>query len=293
MKYLILGKSEKKGVSGNDSIYLNVYFELGWEIAGSRFDFIKLLKTKKIGKDVTIVTTEERMFFYTKIYDKVISYEDFRDMKLNPEDTVEDWPETNSKGVWTSLTHFNFLRPEYFVAPDGRYLRHDEDYEEIFNGFDLSRKTIEKPKEKYILLGLRLRDHNSYANFDLHKELYISLINKLKSQVTDNIFVLGFGSEDFCKQHQLKYLEHMVDFVYLVKDRELCYGSIMPGSGAAMLSMISSEAPLYLLDYTNRQDITGNNAVLGGKCIHFINNKILKYTSLNNQIFDDIINDML
>ena len=31
-----------------------------------------ILKTNKIGKDVTIVTTEERMFFYTKIYDKVI-----------------------------------------------------------------------------------------------------------------------------------------------------------------------------------------------------------------------------
>jgi hypothetical protein len=74
MRYLILGKNIRAGAPGNDSGSLNEYFELGWESIGSRFDLIALYNQGKINEDeVTLVTLEDRMFFYTKFYKNVIN----------------------------------------------------------------------------------------------------------------------------------------------------------------------------------------------------------------------------
>ena len=68
MKYLILSKNVKKGIPGDDSRKLTEYFELGWEVVGSRIDFIADLNMGKIDRDnTTIVCIEDRMFFYEKV----------------------------------------------------------------------------------------------------------------------------------------------------------------------------------------------------------------------------------
>jgi hypothetical protein len=40
MKYIILSKNINKGIVGDDSSNLNSYFELGWEVVGSRVEFV-------------------------------------------------------------------------------------------------------------------------------------------------------------------------------------------------------------------------------------------------------------
>ena len=63
MNYLILSKNINEGVVGDDSSSLAEYFELGWEVVGSRMDFIAKLNLGLIDKKTTtIVTIKDRMF---------------------------------------------------------------------------------------------------------------------------------------------------------------------------------------------------------------------------------------
>jgi hypothetical protein len=48
MKYIILGKALNKGTINNDSSELSVYFELGWEVVGSRMDIIKQINGNQL-----------------------------------------------------------------------------------------------------------------------------------------------------------------------------------------------------------------------------------------------------
>lgn len=284
MKYIILGKSLKKGVSGNDASTLDVYFELGWEVVGSRFDFIKLLKTQDLS-DCTAVTSEDRVFFYSKLFDNVISYNEFEKLNISDTDVVDDWTSTRLHG---QHNQFSFLSANTFVDEYGKYIRHDEDYEELFDGFDLSESTIEKP-DKYIVLGLRSRDHNNYKNFNNTDNFYKNLVKKIKSEITENIFVVGYGTESFCLENGCTYVDKLVDFVSLIKDKKRCISQISQSTGTAVLSLVCSEVPIHLLDNTGASDLLGNNAVLGGKCIQLCKDKIILYRQLDNETIDEII----
>jgi len=284
MHYIILGKSLKKGVSGNDSSSLHVYFELGWEVVGSRFDFIKLIKTHSYHqlRDYTVVTSEDRVFFYSKLFHNVISYDEFKKLNITNIDTVDDWTLKHSSN------QFSFNSTSTFVDKNGKYVRHDEDYEELFNGFDLSKSTIEKP-DKYIVLSLRSRDHNNYKNFVNDVNFYKNLVNKIKSQITENIFVVGYGTESFCLENKCTYIEKLVDFVSLIKDKERCISNISQTTGTVALSILCSEVPIHLLDNTGASDLTGNEAILGGKPLQLCKDKIILYRELNNETIDEII----
>jgi hypothetical protein len=285
MNYVILGKSLKKGVSNDDSSSLSVYFELGWEVVGSRIDFIKLIKTGQINSNNYIaVTSSDRVFFYSKIFDKVISYEEFQKIEIKNEDIVDDWTALKTSG---NSNCFSFLDAKSFVDSNGKYIRYYQDYNEIFDGFDLSNVSIQKP-EKYIVLGLRTRDHANHKNFQ--PTFFENLICKLKEHITTNIFVVGYGTEEFSKKNGCVYVEKLRDFVYLIKDKNRCVSYITQSTGTALLSLICSEVPIHLLDHTGCSDLYGNNAVLGGKCIQFCKDEIFLHRTLNIETLNAIVN---
>lgn len=277
MKYIILGKSLKSGVIGDDSTQLNEYFELGWEVVGSRFDVIKMLNTNQLDMDTTLVTIEDRKFFYTKIFPNVITYSEFLNRK-NENDYVSDWTHDH-------LTTFNFLNPDSFVDSDGKYIRYYEDYDLLFNGFDLDSSTIKEYSE-YVVLGLRYRDN---ANFKNASEAFFSkLVNSIKENITKKVYIVGKGSEFFCEKYGCNYVDKLVDFVSLIKNKN-CKGYITQSTGTACLSFVCSEVPIYLIDHTKCSEINGTNAVLGGKCIQLCSSKITPYYSFEESNIFDII----
>ena len=285
MHYIILGKNEKKGVSGNDSKELDQYFELGWELVSSRIDFIKLLKQKDLS-NCTVVTCNDRKFFYTKLFDNVISYDDFKKINLAENDTVDDWPATRcSEGTDIS---FSFLNPKSFCSPDGRYIRHDEDFDEIFNGFDLTKSNVKKPNS-YVVIGLRTRDHNAIKNYTNSINFYNLLIERIKKEVTENIFIIGYGTESFCDQHKCTYIDKLDDFVSLIKDKERCKLQIFQATGTSQLALICSESTVHVLDPLRYADFNGNNAVLGAKCIQFCKGEVIPHYELSESVIDKII----
>lgn len=282
MKYIILGKNERKGEVGNDSSQLEVYFELGWEVVGSRFDFIKMIKEQDMSNHIA-VTSEDRTFFYSKIFENTISYDEFKKIQLNEEDEVDDWTLNKQFG---KPNQFRFLDGNSFTAEDGRYCRYDEDYEEIFNGYDLSKSTIEK-SEKYVVMNLRARDHASHKNYD--NDYYSRFVNKIKKNVTENIYIVGYGAQKFCEENQCNYVDKLVDFVSLIKDKKRCVAFISQSTGTGVLSLTSCEVPIFWIDDGGHGEFTGKNAVLGGTCIHFYSDFLTVYLERTEKVSDEII----
>jgi len=255
MKYIILGKNISEGIVGNDSEDLAKYFELGWEIVGSRIDFISLLNQNFISEEnFTVVTIKDRMFMYQSFFKNVISYEEFLIKNIDKKNIID----------WTEQRDFKFLNANYFVdQKTKKYVRFYEDYEKIFNGFVLNQSL--KQNENFVVMCIRHRDHCSYRNSDI--DFYKNLVDEVKKMVK-NVFIVGKGNESFCKNNGCIYLNNLQDYVTLIKDNN-CLGLVTQSTGPACLALVCAECPIYILDHSMASDLSGNNAVLGGQCIHF------------------------
>lgn len=279
MKYIILGKSLKKGTLGDDSSDLSVYFELGWEVVGSRLDIINLINQNLIDNSNTIlVTSDDRKFMYTKFYKNTITYEEFLKIKKN-EDDVEDW---------TKNRNFRFLNcyNNFVDLTTKKYFYYDRDYDLIFNGYDLSDSKYTNFDEDFVVLSLRFREHNSQKNANI--ETFNYLVQNLKKNITKNIFIVGYGSETFSKNNDCFYIERLVDYVSLIKNKK-CISLISQSTGTLCLALTSSSSHIQLIDHTKCSDIDGDNAVLGGKCVHFFSNGLTPYYNFDSNIADKIL----
>jgi|688.fasta_scaffold390275_2 hypothetical protein len=283
MKYIILGKALNKGTVNNDSSDLSVYFELGWEVVGSRMDIIKLINNNTIDtENTTLVTVEDRKFMYEKFYKKVISYEKFLNVKT-PMDTVLDW---------TIDRNFSFLDAysDYVDVTTKKYKYFDRDFEMIFNGFNLTNSIFPNNQDsKFVVLALRYRDHNRHKNAD--ESFFKKMVKEIKEKITKNIYIVGYGSEKFSDENDCIYVNKLVDFVNLIKHKN-CISLISQSTGTVCLSFLCSVAPIHLLDHTSCSEINGDNAVLGGKCIHFFQNGMTPHYDLTNNTLNKIITSL-
>ena len=295
MKYIIAGKSEAKGIKGDDSHELNKYFELGWEVVGSRLDSIRYLKTGKLNNDdTTIVTIKDRMFMYSSIFKNVMSYNDFLENKENGkliDPKIEDWVEkldflflNNDKN---SLFWENY---DSSVRSNSKYSRYNEDYDEITNGFEKNYSILEKLKknEKYYVACLRFRDHCDFRSSP--QEWWDNLFKKMIEKSEAKIFLVGHGSERFIKNDNMKYIEKLQDYVTLIQD-DRCKAVIAQSTGTCGLAFSASKAPIHWIDHANVSFIYENNAVMGGNCAIFTKNHIFKYGSdkMNENGINEII----
>jgi hypothetical protein len=293
MRYIIAGKNTAAGVKGNDSADLGVYFELGWEVVGSRLDAIKLLKTGKlINDDTTIVTVEDRMFMYTSIFKNVISWIKFKEISndLGPNDTVEDWTETKP---------FSFLNPngdcEFWENNDSRpssysrYSRYEQDYEEITNGFTKNDHLLDhlSSDETFYVACLRFRDHCDFRSSPT--EWWTVLLNRIASETNRRVFLIGHGSENFEKNDMMKHVPRLQDYVTLIQDPR-CRAVIAQSTGTCGLAFSASKAPVHWIDHANVSFIDENNAVMGGTCALFLKSPVYRYGSFDiNEIGIDKI----
>lgn len=282
MNYIIAGKNDAAGISGNDSADLAVYFELGWEVVGSRLDAIKLLRTDKISNEsTTIVTIDDRKFMYTSMFKNVISWDEFRKRRDNNEigifDTIEDWTQTRP---------FSFLNPnhdfEFWENRDAspqansRYSRYEQDYDYIVNGFTKNDEITRnlKDDEKYYVACLRFRDH---CNFRSSPEVWWSLLlDKIIAETGRKVFLVGHGSEKFVKNEKMKHVEKLQDYVTLIQDSR-CRAVIAQSTGTCGLAFSASKSPIHWIDHANVSFINENNPVMGGNCAIFTKSVIYRY----------------
>ena len=264
MKYLIVGKSVVAGTIENDSGKMHEYFELGWETVGSRFDVIALYNQGLIDEEnVTLVTTEDRMFFYTSFFKNVISWNEFCSCARHLTG-MEDWTENHMS--------LGFCQPGF--VKDGKYSRYKEDGELIFNGWDLEGAI--NPQEPFLVLSIRKRAWCDNRNSDM--SLYTDIVKRFKHKLP--IYVVGRGAEDFCDLHQINYVERLQDYVSLLKNKN-CASLISQATGTVAVAMTCAETDIHMIDPSGAGNIRGTNAVLGGTPVHFFTEQLYTYT-MNN-----------
>lgn len=284
MKYIIAGKNDSIGVKGNDSGDLAIYFELGWEVVGSRLDAIKLLKTGVFSNSgTTIVTVDDRKFMYSSMFKNVISWDEFKKEvergRISASDSIEDWTETRQ---------FSFLNPnrdfEFWENNDprpqsnSRYSRYEQDYHEITNGFaknDLALKDIEE-NEKYYVACLRFRDHCEFRSSP--SVWWAALLERIIEKTGKRIFLVGHGAENFVNNDRAKHISKLQDYVTLIQDSR-CKAVIAQSTGTCGLAFSASKAPIHWIDHANVSFINENNAVMGGNCAIFTKSEIYRYGS--------------
>jgi len=270
---------------GDDSSNLNSYFELGWEVVGSRMDFIAKLNQGLIDtNDTTAVSIEDRTFMYKKFFKNVISYEHFSSLSLGDGDSVDDWTH------WTHpypFPRFKFYDSQSFINQKTReYIRLEEDRELLFDGYELNDR-FEIPLS-YFIICMRFRDHCSYRSSDIG--FYTLLVEELK-KIEDNIFIVGRGAQEFCAQNNCTYIGKLQDYVTLIKGNK-CTAIVAQSTGTALLSFMSAVSPVFLIDDSRVSDIDGDNAVLGGRCVQICEN-IYPYYEANAKTIKSIVSKIL
>lgn len=283
MKYIIAGKNEASGVVGNDSADLAVYFELGWEVVGSRIDIIRMIKTGEINNDeTTIVTIEDRKFMYSSFCKNVISWEDFKSLALSGKLTGCDFTKD-----WTVERNFLFLnrdgRNEFWEnkdsspQSDSKYFRYYEDYDLITDGFEKNLSYLERigVDEKFYVANLRFRDH--CANRSSPQEWWRSLLSEISKVKGRKIYLVGHGAEKFVLNNNMEYVSRLQDYVTLIQDPRCC-DVITSATGTCILAYSASKSPVHLIDHDNVSYVNQNNAVMGGQCSQFLKSPIFRYS---------------
>ena len=280
MKYLILAKKTSEGVPGDDSGDIQKYFELGWESVGSRFDFIAMLNKGEVDtQNLTIVTLEDRMFMYTKFYDNVISYKQFLEMDIPKEDVLADWPANHMSFNFVKHPHQHF---SFVEQGTGKYFRHEQDGELIFNGFDLEG-TID-PDGEFITICIRHRDWCKDRNSDV--SFYQKIVDGLKDHYP--IYVAGRGNEEFCEKNNIEYVARLKDYVSLIKNKK-CKSLITQSTGLAVLALTCAETDIHFVDHSDVSNLEGDNAISGGKPCHFYTKSLVPYYNLKDSTSNFII----
>lgn len=271
MRYVIIGRHEAKGVIGSDSGDLDVYYELGWELAFSNIIAKRFLSEGILSSSDIIVTKEERKFFYSKVFDNVIDWESFKKITRNPNDEVHYLTRTLDPN---SEVRFGDPHPER-LSP------------EITCNFDL----IEDIEEKYEINSpfgiycIRLRDWCDWRNSDL--DVARSAINKFTNELGIKMFMVGQNSEELAKELNINYVD-LREYGSLTNSKH-CKFCISPLSGIIHLTNFCGHDNLhnFIFDHNNERQVE-NNAVLMGNNINYkkVKNVFLKEKETEQRIFD-------
>lgn len=230
MKYYIVGKNSISGPTHDISGDLNSYYELGWEIMVTHYRIKKLFYEKIIStQDVIVTTNEERKFLYESIFENVITWEEF--LKIDKGDTeVVD--------LVNQSTNDNFHNEYINYEPE----INNQELNNIL--FSFKKDDISLPNDnnkKYVCLQFRNRDWSTERNVD--KSFFSDLIKYFNEEKKIHIYVMGFGSEDFCVNENIEYVD-LRRFTSLINN-ENCLFFYSSMSGPAHLSYFFGHKNLY------------------------------------------------
>ena len=161
--YIVVSKEVKHGDYLNDSSSINEYFELGWEVGFTHLDLKFLLSKGVANKDDIIVTHSGREFLYEKLFNNVITWEEFEKLDKNNVDIL-DLVENSINNFFNDNlpSQFGQTKTHYHdkkLIWDGEYINKEILFS--FNHSDLSTYNIEK---EFVCIQYRKRNHCPHRN---------------------------------------------------------------------------------------------------------------------------------
>jgi len=267
MRYIVAGQSDAKGVIGDDSADLNVYYELGWEVTLTTVIAKTLLKEGSLFKTDTIVTAKDRAFFYSSLFDNVIDWHEFKQIEKSPEDEIHFLPKDIDN--WSSWE--NRIDPELVCNFDLI-----ADAEKRFN--------VIKPFGIYCI---RLRDHCSWRNSNI--DVARSVISRFINECGIDIFVMGQNSSFLSEELGIPNIS-LQEYASLMGSKH-CKFCVSPMSGIIQIANFCGHENLYnfIFDHNSERGPTlENHPLFMGNNINLKNvkNIIIPGQETEEQIFE-------
>jgi hypothetical protein len=184
MKYIITAKEIAKGTSTQDLANPLAVTEIATELIITRLACIMLLKDNKINKSDTIVTNEDRKCLYENIFQNTISWSEFQQTDLLPDDDIVD---LLSSLTFSRLHLRNGKNQRIPYLPFYQYWERDKKEITNINFSDLGKYDLDGD-----FVALLIRTRGAWPEKNLPEDYWRELIKELERQ---NKKVLVFGKE--------------------------------------------------------------------------------------------------
>lgn len=205
MKYIITAKEMYEGTSKSDFATPLKVTEIATELVITRLACIMLLKDGIISTSDTIVTNSDRKCLYTNVFENVISWKEFVNLKSKNIETID----------LLSSSTFNRLASGPVETRKIPYLpfyqNWERDKEEIINIEKSDLLNYDMSEEFHCLL---IRTRGAWPEKNLEKQYWDELISKIKKQ-KENIFVFGKETNVYADE-RVQYVESFKDWCSIV-----------------------------------------------------------------------------
>lgn len=208
---------------------------LGHEIYSLRPSLILMLLDGQISKDDIIVTSEQRRFLYTKIFNKVLSYEEFKKEYKNNDEVLHLYKHTINEALDSYMT-YNRGRMDLKYYP--------KDFYEIFlNSFELDDI---KEKENFIVVHFRSKEDLKEVVRKHEPE-----VNDIINAIPENFGVFVFVEKKFehlVTNPRVKFVNKLKDYVSLCASEKCLFVIGTLSGGTQISSFVSKNVIEYFSD---------------------------------------------
>jgi len=281
MKYIIVAKDKYKGDSVSDGKDPLSITEIATELVITRLYLIMLLQEGKIDKTDCVVTIEERKCLYTKIFDNVISYQEYQSMELSNNETID----LLERGIFLQMSSGPL---DQRLIPYSTFYQNWERDKHIITNVDWSDLEEYDLSSPFICLVIRKRA--AWSEKNMSDEFWDNLIEKLK---TNNVktFVFGKETEKWCDNHNITFIKNYRDWCTIVKN-ENCKKvmSTMTGGVYPCLIFGHENINMTIIDNTGLMKQHGGDPSFYNNCINFSRVKFNFINHIPNT--DEIYNEL-
>lgn len=260
MKYIIVSKNEAAGNSTNDIANPSAVTEIATELIITRLYLLDQLSTGDVSIDDTIVCIEERKCLYENIFQKVISWNEFKTLNIDPTDIVD------------------YLSADIFFRLAGGsvgdrlipYLPFYQNYERdkhLINNVNFVE--IDSSKVSNPFVGLVIRKRGAWPEKNMTDSFWNEVVEKL-SQSNTPTFIFGKETETFCKYKNTYYVNNYQEWCSVVAHPNCKHvGSTMTGGVYPFLIFGNKKAKMTIIDNTNLMNIYSYDPSFYNPCINF------------------------
>lgn len=197
------------------------------------------------------MTRKGREFFYSSVFDNVIDWETYQEIKCDSDKVIS---------IPDELDISNFLNFDYSGVNVDLVCNFD---------LDLNIENKYAINSEFAIICVRLRNHAEYRNTDIN--VTIKLIEYLQSEEY-RVFIVGQGSEFLESQYRVEYLD-LLDYASLTNSKhcKLCVSTL---SGIIHLPYFTGHKNLnaFVLDHHGERR-QSNHPIYMGDNINYRNIK--------------------
>jgi|21_taG_2_1085346.scaffolds.fasta_scaffold01596_4 hypothetical protein len=282
MRYIITAKEVAKGTSTQDIANPLAVTEIATELIITRLACIMLLKDNKITKSDTVVTNEDRKCLYENIFQNTISWKEFQQTDLLPNDDVID---LLSSSIHSRLHLRNGKNQKIPYLPFYQHWERDKKEITDINFSDLSNYDLNGD-----FVALLIRTRGAWPEKNLPEDYWRELIKELEKQ---NKKVLVFGKEtEIYASDSVQYISTFRDWCGIVKHPN-CKSIVSTITGGVYPAFIcgNPELKLIIVDNLDLVKEYGYDPSWYNDCINFskIQKIILNYKPTPQALMEIII----